>query len=272
LIITQGHGICATECYRYTKSALVEQSTPAAFKIHDTLSRCTNVTFIDLDLDATQLGGDVTWFAPDDVAHVIAYRAYLATGAAAGSTRSAQVDSEVPAGSNNLKVFLPPETAVGSWTHFTVYARSSIGEQTTPSSELLSDSSASVTSVSFIDKDLDAWDLGGNVNWTAPVTDVDLVTHYLAYIAEPSVLFTKSRISLDVPVGTNFAQMLPEQPHSTYTRILVFTKSSLVEQSSPVIIPIVDWLPSYQFQGWARKSVKYLESSNIFEVGMLGLI
>ncbi len=48
----------------YTKSALAEQTMPAALVLMDVSEIVSAVSFGDLDLDANHVGGDVSWTPP----------------------------------------------------------------------------------------------------------------------------------------------------------------------------------------------------------------
>ena len=55
----------------YVKSDLAPQTTPFASAIVDGVASVSGVGLVDLDLDAGQLGGSVTWTTPADVAQVV---------------------------------------------------------------------------------------------------------------------------------------------------------------------------------------------------------
>ena len=50
----------------YTKSLLVEQTTPANFALSDTQSIASAIVFVDLDLDYGDLGGNISWSPPNE--------------------------------------------------------------------------------------------------------------------------------------------------------------------------------------------------------------
>ena len=54
----------------YTKSALAEQTTPAALALTDVSKSVSAVSFGDLDLDANHVGGDVSWTPPENDAGI----------------------------------------------------------------------------------------------------------------------------------------------------------------------------------------------------------
>ena len=112
-------------------------------------------------------------------------------------------------------------------------------EQQTPGALTLADTDASVSSILFADKDLDDAEIGGHVTWTPP-TDASLVSHYLMYLAAAGELITRYRIGIDIPVGTNWILIPPETAEGSYERVVVFTKSTLAEQTTPVAITFVD--------------------------------
>jgi hypothetical protein len=65
----------------YTRSALFEQTTAAAFAIEDNHALALGVTFVDQDLDAMDVGGTVTWGTPNDANMVDHYAVYFAADA-----------------------------------------------------------------------------------------------------------------------------------------------------------------------------------------------
>jgi hypothetical protein len=100
------------------------------------------------------------------------------------------------------------------------------------------DSSASASSAAFSDLDLDAGDLGGTSTWSAP-GDTSLVANYVVYLAEDATGTNKAELGT-VAVGTNALDMALDTAKSSYTHVLVFTKSSLGEQTTPASVTIVD--------------------------------
>ena len=74
--------------------------------------------------------------------------------------------SPVPVGTNFIGMV--HDTALGSYTHLVFHTKSSLAEQSTPTSLNLTDVISSVSSLRFVDKDLDAGELGGMVTWEAP--------------------------------------------------------------------------------------------------------
>ena len=100
----------------YTKSTLVEQTTPQAVAISDDDSSVSSAALVDADLDATQLGGSVTWTAPATTSSVTHYTVYLAESGA-GASKS-QIGGAVAVGTNAGSAFA--DAAEGSFTHAVV--------------------------------------------------------------------------------------------------------------------------------------------------------
>jgi hypothetical protein len=73
-----------------------------------------------------------------------------------------------PVGVNNLTV--PTHTPLLSFTHFVIYSTSQFVEATTPVVHRIYDYFASVTTIHFIDKDLDEYELGGHITFETPQT------------------------------------------------------------------------------------------------------
>ena len=88
-----------------------------------TLPSVLDLTFIDGDLDAGQVGGDLAWNAPLDTSQVTQYFIYLAADTL-GSKRSLILDT--PLGTNKVRV--PLDTMlpwacikVAGWVHPSVH-------------------------------------------------------------------------------------------------------------------------------------------------------
>ena len=139
-----------TQLLVYTNSKLIEQSFPASHKFHDTYSQAHNLSFIDLDLDKQEIGGSLTWSDPEDDAHVTHYNVYMSFSAL-GNARF--IVGEYAFGTN--EVLIPNNYFLYSFTHFTIFARSSLEEQTTPAAIEIVDTHAPVKFVAYVDKDLD---------------------------------------------------------------------------------------------------------------------
>ena len=111
-------------------------------------------------------------------------------------------------------------------------------EQTTPASSSFVDVSASVSSLAFTDKDLDPAEVGGNITWS--VTNATQVTHYVVYFASNAIGASKSQIGIDLAPDVDQVQVDANTPKGIFTHILVYTKSSLVEQTTAVVLKLND--------------------------------
>ena len=220
----------------FTKSVLVEQTTPSAIQIVNEFSRVDDVTFIDDDLDEFELGGDLVWVAPPDDTEVTDYLIYFANSEA-GDSRSliATVSS------TTLTHLVPNDTPLQGYTHFVIYARSSLVEQTTPAFVLIVDAAASVSGITYLDKDLDPEEIGGVLSWTPPdAPHLARVVVYRLYMAETADGAVRSQLETDLAAGTNQVTIPPETPQGSYTQLVVYTKSALAEQTTPVAFGLVD--------------------------------
>ena len=162
----------------YTFSSLVEQTTPVAHRIFGAFATVSAITFTDKDLDSGDIGGTVIWTAPAATDRVELYRMYLAL-AKMGVGKS-MVGEDVAAGTN--LALTPTETPMADRTHFVVYTKSILVEQTTPGALLFVDNEAIVSNIAFPDFDLDLGDIGGILHWQAP-SDTTQVTHYNGLLA-----------------------------------------------------------------------------------------
>jgi len=134
-----------------------------------------------------------------------------------------------------------------SFSHMVIYTRSTFVEQTTPVSFVLTDRSASVSDVFFSDSDdIDQGQVGGTLLWSLPAR-TDAVTQYVIYLFDAVGgsrtqlgAASHSQISdFKVPSNTGINTMYGGTSEN-YTHFLVYTRSSLLEQSTPQSIPIYD--------------------------------
>jgi hypothetical protein len=220
-------------------ASLAKQTTPGSFAISDTASRALNPEFVDLDLDAEELGGTISWeLPPAKSAQVSQLGVYLAMSPI-GSGRS--LLGLVDDGSYNLS--LPANTARAAFLYVLIYTKSSLVEQTTPTVAEVNDTSSSVGALSLIDKDLDLAELGGYVTWSEP-DDATYMLDYLVYLALGAEGQGRSRLGSPMsalgPEAAQQSTLLPNSPLGNFTQVLVYTRSSLAEQSSPTAQLISD--------------------------------
>jgi hypothetical protein len=108
-----------------------------------------------------------------------------------------------------------------------------VAEQTTPAASAVIDADLSVSGIQAPDDDLDADELGGYVTWVAP--GAGAVSEYVAYLASDAG--GSSRMGplggTAVAYGTNAALLPMNTPNVSFTHVLVYTKSSLAEQTTP---------------------------------------
>ena len=148
-----------TDVMVYTKSSLVQQTTPLVEAYPDSIESVASLSFTDKDLDPQEFGGLVSWSPPVGLDRTVWYAVYTATGPA-GEGR-AQVGSLIPIGTNQLA--FTADNSVGVYTHILLYTRSLHHEQTTPVATALEDRDSTVASAVFIDRDLDVGEIGGVV-------------------------------------------------------------------------------------------------------------
>ncbi len=147
----------------FTKSTLGEQTTPAALALTDVSKGVSAVSFGDLDLDANQVGGDVSWTPPASEAGIVPYETYLATDAA-GSARV--LAGGVAVGTNEYAVSSDADGTGKS--HIVEYMKYVLVEQATPAALAQTDKSLSVSGVSSGELDLDALQIGGGLSSRVP--------------------------------------------------------------------------------------------------------
>ncbi|CAK9089433.1 Uncharacterized protein SCF082_LOCUS42199 [Durusdinium trenchii] len=115
--------------------------------------------------------------------------------------------------------------------------------QSTPSAVNVTDLDESVSNVRFEDYDLDALDLGGGVwvNWTPP-EPLEGTKYYSIQLVWDQTFDYRSVIS-DVSVGERHYEIPVDTYLGTFPYMYVYTKSSLLEQTTPVGILISDTAP-----------------------------
>ena len=126
----------------YTKSTLAEQTTPAALALTDESLSVFAVSFGDLDLDAVQIGGGLSFTPPGNPSSLAwGWKVYIAKDSA-GSDRTFVLSGSYN-GSNSLLV--PAATASAEdFSHIVVHTKFSLWEQTVPAAASLTDVSESV--------------------------------------------------------------------------------------------------------------------------------
>ncbi len=108
----------------YTKSVLVEQTTPVALALTDESLSVSAVSFGDRDLDALQIGGGLSFTPPGNPSSLAwGLKVYIAKESA-GSDRSLVLAGSY-SGSNSLAV--PADTAsAADFSHIVAYTESSL--------------------------------------------------------------------------------------------------------------------------------------------------
>jgi hypothetical protein len=139
-----------TQLVVYTKSWLVEQTTPDALTLVDNIAMASNATFFDWDLDEGDIFGNLAWIAAEDTSQVTEYLLYLSPHTDGAGVRASLGDT--PVGTDNftlledtsLSLSFPP-----AFTQFLVCTASFLVEQTTPLVFAIVDATATVSGVSL---------------------------------------------------------------------------------------------------------------------------
>eukprot|EP00435_Cladocopium_sp_Y103_P051024 s1750_g15.t1 len=142
-----------------------------------------------------------------------------------------------PVGTNTMTV--PPETALGNYSHYLIYAASSLAEQSYPLALLIDDSDASVSSIRFHGQDLDFYDLGGDLTWLPP-NDTERLNAYLVYLAEGATGLGRSQLGSALPPQVLKLHVPSNTARENFTHFTVYTRSILVEQTTPAFLAIAD--------------------------------
>jgi len=212
--------------------------------IVDNIAQVSDIVFPDFDLDETDLGGVLEWREPADVAQVTHYDVYMIEVFEPGNCtfrNGSSMDGScdrLAMGSSMVGVAnltIPVDTALQNYSHFAVFTRSSLVEQTTPSMHLIYDMVASVSNIRFTDQDLDDEELGGRIHWAHPPL-MQRVYTYRLYLTQWDG-GARSLIS-ELPKGVNLEDLPPETP--TMPLLAIYTTSTLTEQSTPVTLTVED--------------------------------
>jgi hypothetical protein len=206
---------------------------------------------VDKDLDPAELGGMIEWTQPLGVTpeRVVLYRAYLSEDAI-GQGRL-QIVHDVLDGTN--KLLMPAETQLASFVDIVVYTQSSLVEQTTPASFTILDRESRASNITFPDHDLDFDDIGGLLFWIEP-DDISQVTHYVAYLAEAANGTNRSYFD-NSTVGVPNITVPVDNQLSPYTHWVIYTLTSLVEQTTPSSHEIFDGYASVYGIGFTDKDL-----------------
>ncbi|CAJ1427338.1 unnamed protein product, partial [Effrenium voratum] len=209
----------------FARSSLAEQTTPVAQATSDAFVGLL-ANFTDQDLDEDELGGTLQWqVVAGDTSQVQGFEAYLSESAFLGSAD----------GSGAQTLAVPPEVPQGNSSHILLYAVSSSFRQTFPAEVLVLDTNASVSGTSFLDEDLDVGQVGGQVFWDLP-EETAQVTGYLVYLSSSA---NRSIIS-QLPTTTTAVDLLPDTDMQQFSQVVVYTRSALVEQTTPDAVQLSD--------------------------------
>ncbi|CAJ1362239.1 unnamed protein product [Effrenium voratum] len=219
---------------RYSKSSLAEMTTPAALLILDSVAEVDNITLFDRDLDAEEVGGEITWDPPLDQRIVDKYRVFFQTDMA--GTEKTQVDVDQPRGIE--MVVFDQDTNITGMAYIGIFITAFGVEQQTPSTALIVETISSVGSVEFLDLDLDALQLGGTVAWTPPL-DTTYNKDYVIYFAQSATGDARSLLGT-VAVGSNSMVVPVDTYYGQYSHFVVYTRSTAYEQTTPLGLQIYD--------------------------------
>ena len=133
---------------------------------------------------------------------------------------------------------VPPDTNSAGKSHIVVYTKSTLAEQTTAAALALTDVSKSVSAVSFGDLDLDANHVGGDMSWTPPVSNAGIGT-YETYLATDAI-GSGGALAGSMAAGMNGNAVSSDTNSMGKSHIVVYTKSTLAEQTTPVVLELTD--------------------------------
>ena len=198
LVLRSYDGENATTYYThlvvYAQSALAEQTTPRGTIVTDIARNVTNVSLVDIDLDAHDLGGYIQWQANGSSSRIESYYVYLA-GNDAGIERS-QVSHEVLLGTNQL--FIPADTHTFRYTEVPMIFG--------PTEEVLSNESNA-----------------SNLTEMVMRVEENITSNHTTFNTTSFTTFTTTTTTV-----------------MEYTHLVIYTKSSLAEQTTPTAYSYLD--------------------------------
>lgn len=139
---------------------------------------------------------------------------------------------------------LPADTVMQNWTHWLVYASSSLAEQTTPATVEIQDDNATVGTISFVGTDLNMDVVNGSLVW-GPPAEPDCLESIVIYIAEDNMGSARSQLG-EVEAGIDQLQVVEGDAYGNFTHFVVYTKSSFAEQTTPNSLSFEEAVAKYQ--------------------------
>jgi len=237
----------------YTRSTLVEQTTPMGHLLFDTSALARNLDFLDIDVDRNELGGNLTWDPPTDPLHVVEYVIYMGENAH-GKERSLLGNTTA----TTYEFFVPLDTLINNFTHLLVYSKSDLAEMTTPAALLIKDSIAEVDNITLYDRDLDQDEVGGEITWDPP-TEERIVDKYRVFFQVDMPGSIKSQVDTDQPPGSLIVSFPEDTNITAFSYIGIWITAFGVEQQTPSVAPIVETISSVGFVSFPDKDLDALQ-------------
>ena len=149
----------------YTKSTLLEQTTPGSFPIIDSISVVSNVSFVGRDFDGAELDHTVTWFEAGEVSLVMYCFVYLVIDSISWGV--SRIGDDVAGGAAWIGIYqigddvavrttpidISADTVQLIYKYTFVRTKSRLAEHTTSADLHISVSIESVSSIAFADRD-----------------------------------------------------------------------------------------------------------------------
>eukprot|EP00746_Dinoflagellata_sp_MGD_P019303 gnl/MRDRNA2_/MRDRNA2_144845_c0_seq1.p1 gnl/MRDRNA2_/MRDRNA2_144845_c0~~gnl/MRDRNA2_/MRDRNA2_144845_c0_seq1.p1 ORF type:complete len:812 (-),score=99.97 gnl/MRDRNA2_/MRDRNA2_144845_c0_seq1:156-2285(-) len=221
------------------------QNEPTAISITDYQgSPVSSVSFLDLDLDGGQVGGTVTWTEPGDTLRITHYSVYLSDST---STPEMLIAQDLPVGTNMvvLSPDIPSYVSGVLFTHILVTWNTSLAELVSSvGSASLQDNDGTVSSIQFTDDDPIADQISGELTWSVPA-DTSIIHGYSVYIANDGIGTDRQQIGMNITGGDSSNLTMYQTALGGRTRVLVYSRSTLAEQSTPAAYLIADYIEGY---------------------------
>ncbi|CAE7214213.1 unnamed protein product [Symbiodinium sp. CCMP2592] len=214
---------------------------------NDTDGSVISPQFTDLDPDADDIAGPVTWSSPTDTSQVVSYSLFWNDNA------GGVLVAELPVGTNSYTI---PVSTNATYSEILIYSQSSFSLQSTPVSVSVADVDFSPQALAFVDRRLDAGELGGIIQWTAPNSSE--VQHYNVYLAMDQVGTGRSLLG-NVDASTYSFAYTDSATLQQYTHALAYTESSVGEQDLPSAAELTDTSASVSNLAFADSDADLLQ-------------
>ena len=201
------------------------------------------MTFVDSDPDANQLYGRLDIKRALDERNIDQYVLYWGASTTAKLSGQVAIASYGKKGEDLTKQFSVNTTIPTGATHLLLYAKNGYGEQTTPTSVAISDSSVSgaVNGLTFADTDTTSGEISGTLYITKATTETSYVSYVVYWGTDKTTKASATPITTIAVTGGNLTYSIAANttiPFSA-THLLVYYNTG-TESATPIATQIYD--------------------------------